>query len=133
MTAPTSVSSARNLFTESKARLSDRIQVNVNSTGSLAKQIVRGSKTNEVILCSCHKIIYFLKSVYFIDEFCFYIPGKYKDYGSLLPFGFSFKINIIEPVYQFLTGGRKLNTITMYLLYGIYMIVIVRLLIFSGS
>lgn len=48
MTAPTSASSARNLFTESKARLSDRIQVNVNSTGSLAKQIVRGSKTNEV-------------------------------------------------------------------------------------
>lgn len=50
MTAPTSASSARNLFTESKARLSDRIQVNVNSTGSVAKQIVRGSKTNEILM-----------------------------------------------------------------------------------
>jgi len=50
MTAPSSASSARNLFTESKARLSDRIQVNVNSTGSLAKQIVRGSKTNETLM-----------------------------------------------------------------------------------
>ncbi|XP_054724643.1 BLOC-1-related complex subunit 7-like [Uloborus diversus] len=50
MSAPTSASSARNLFTESKARLSDRIQVNVNSTGSLAKQIVRGSKSNEILM-----------------------------------------------------------------------------------
>lgn len=48
MTAPTTASSARNLFTESKARLSDRIQVNVNSAGSVAKQVVRGSKSNEV-------------------------------------------------------------------------------------
>ncbi|XP_042901152.1 BLOC-1-related complex subunit 7 isoform X2 [Parasteatoda tepidariorum] len=47
MSAPTSASSARILFSESKARLSDRIQVNVNSTGSLAKQIVKGSKSNE--------------------------------------------------------------------------------------
>lgn len=50
MSTPTSASSARNLFIESKARLSDRIQVNVNSTGSLAKQIVRSSKSNEVII-----------------------------------------------------------------------------------
>ncbi|XP_042901151.1 BLOC-1-related complex subunit 7 isoform X1 [Parasteatoda tepidariorum] len=50
MSAPTSASSARILFSESKARLSDRIQVNVNSTGSLAKQIVKGSKSNETLM-----------------------------------------------------------------------------------
>ncbi|XP_035228305.1 uncharacterized protein LOC118200440, partial [Stegodyphus dumicola] len=50
MSAPTSASSARNLFTESKARLSDRIQVNVIGTGTLAKQIVRGSKSNETLM-----------------------------------------------------------------------------------
>ncbi|KAG8185068.1 hypothetical protein JTE90_017082 [Oedothorax gibbosus] len=50
MSAPTSASSARNLFIESKARLSDRIQVNVNSTGSLAKQIVKSSKSNETLM-----------------------------------------------------------------------------------
>ncbi|KAF8768030.1 BLOC-1-related complex subunit 7-like [Argiope bruennichi] len=50
MSAPTSTSSARNLFIESKARLSDRIQVNVNNTGSIAKQIVRGSKSNETLM-----------------------------------------------------------------------------------
>ncbi|CAN7990359.1 unnamed protein product [Ixodes hexagonus] len=45
-----SVSSARSLFVESKERLCDRIQVNVNSVGSLARQIVKGSKSNETLM-----------------------------------------------------------------------------------
>ncbi|XP_077498484.1 BLOC-1 related complex subunit 7 isoform X2 [Amblyomma americanum] len=45
-----SVSSARSLFVESKERLCDRIQVNVNSVGSLARQIVKGSRTSETLM-----------------------------------------------------------------------------------
>lgn len=45
-----SVSSARSLFVESKERLCDRIQVNVTSVGSLARQIVKGSKSSETLM-----------------------------------------------------------------------------------
>ncbi|XP_064465917.1 uncharacterized protein LOC135377440 [Ornithodoros turicata] len=45
-----SASSARSLFVESKARLSERIQVNINSVGSLARQVVKGSKSNETLM-----------------------------------------------------------------------------------
>lgn len=45
-----SVSSARSLFVESRERLCDRIQVNVNSVGSLARQIVKGSRSSETLL-----------------------------------------------------------------------------------
>lgn len=38
------------LYAESKQRLSDRIQSNVNAVGSIARQIVRGSKSSEVCL-----------------------------------------------------------------------------------
>lgn len=47
--ASASSSSARNLFQESKRRLSDRVQTNVNNIGSLAKQILKGSKSNEML------------------------------------------------------------------------------------
>lgn len=50
MTTVSSASSARNLFVESKARLSERIQVNVNTIGSLTKQIVKGSKSPETLM-----------------------------------------------------------------------------------
>lgn len=43
-----SSSSARSLFADSKMRLADRVQVNVNNIASLTRQIQRGSKTNEV-------------------------------------------------------------------------------------
>lgn len=36
------------LYAESKQRLSDRIQSNVNAVGSIARQVVRGSKSSEV-------------------------------------------------------------------------------------
>lgn len=45
-----SASSARSLFVESKERLCDRIQVNVNSVGSLARQVVKGSKSSETLM-----------------------------------------------------------------------------------
>lgn len=47
--ASASSSSARSLFSDSKMRLADRVQVNVNNIASLARQVVRGSKSNEVI------------------------------------------------------------------------------------
>lgn len=48
MAASATDASARSLFAESKLRLAERIQVNVNNIGSLAKQIQRGSKSNDV-------------------------------------------------------------------------------------
>lgn len=46
--ASASSSSAKNLFSESKRRLADRVSGNVNSAASVARQIVRGSRSNEV-------------------------------------------------------------------------------------
>lgn len=46
--ASASSTSARSLFSESKLRLADRVQVNVNNIASVARQINRGSKANEV-------------------------------------------------------------------------------------
>lgn len=46
--ASASSSSARHLFDDSKKRLCARVGVNVNNLGSVARQVVRGSKTNEV-------------------------------------------------------------------------------------
>lgn len=46
--ASASSTSARSLFVESKTRLADRVQVNINNVASLTRQIQRGSKSNEV-------------------------------------------------------------------------------------
>lgn len=46
--ASASSSSAKNLFHDSKRRLSDRVIGNVNNAASVARQIVRGSRSNEV-------------------------------------------------------------------------------------
>nr|CAI5832836.1 unnamed protein product [Callosobruchus analis] len=48
--ASASSTSARSLFADSKMRLADRVQVNVNNISSLAKQIAKGSKSSEQIL-----------------------------------------------------------------------------------
>lgn len=53
--ASASSSSAKNLFSESKRRLADRVTGNVNSAASVARQIVRGSRSNEV----CYKNDFF--------------------------------------------------------------------------
>ncbi|XP_046684364.1 uncharacterized protein LOC124370109 isoform X2 [Homalodisca vitripennis] len=47
--ASASSTSARSLFGESKSRLADRVQVNVNNIASVARQIQRGSKSSENI------------------------------------------------------------------------------------
>lgn len=47
--ASASSSSAKNLFSESKRRLCDRVTNNVNNAASIGRQIIRGSRSNEVI------------------------------------------------------------------------------------
>lgn len=47
-----SSTSARSLFADSKMRLADRVQVNVNNIASLARQVVRGSKSSEILMHS---------------------------------------------------------------------------------
>ncbi|XP_017774486.1 PREDICTED: uncharacterized protein LOC108561179 [Nicrophorus vespilloides] len=47
-----SSTSARSLFADSKMRLAERVQVNVNYVASLVRQIVRGSKSNEILMHS---------------------------------------------------------------------------------
>lgn len=48
--ASASSTSAKSLFADSKMRLADKVQVNVNNISSLARQIARGSKSSEVII-----------------------------------------------------------------------------------
>ncbi|XP_031776713.1 BLOC-1-related complex subunit 7 [Nasonia vitripennis] len=48
--ASASSTSARSLFVESKIRLADRVQVNINNIASLTRQIQRGSKSNEILM-----------------------------------------------------------------------------------
>ncbi|KAI4498005.1 hypothetical protein M0802_006829 [Mischocyttarus mexicanus] len=48
--ASASSTSARSLFVDSKMRLADRVQVNVNNIASLARQIQRGSKSSEILM-----------------------------------------------------------------------------------
>ncbi|GAB6019851.1 hypothetical protein CHUAL_001390 [Chamberlinius hualienensis] len=50
MAVSASGASARNLFADSKLRLADRIQVNVNNIGSLTKHILKGSKSDEILM-----------------------------------------------------------------------------------
>ncbi|XP_011495931.1 PREDICTED: UPF0693 protein C10orf32 homolog [Ceratosolen solmsi marchali] len=50
-----SSTSARNLFIDSKIRLADRVQVNINNIASLTRQIQRGSKSNEILMKSAKK------------------------------------------------------------------------------
>uniref|UniRef100_T1H0Q3 BLOC-1-related complex subunit 7 n=1 Tax=Megaselia scalaris TaxID=36166 RepID=T1H0Q3_MEGSC len=44
-----SSSSAKHLFADSKNRLAERVNQNVSNIGSVARQIVRGSKSNEIL------------------------------------------------------------------------------------
>ena len=47
--ASASSTSAKNLFQDSKRRLSERVQVNVNNLGSIARQTQRGSRSGEIL------------------------------------------------------------------------------------
>uniref|UniRef100_A0A0A9XL16 BLOC-1-related complex subunit 7 n=1 Tax=Lygus hesperus TaxID=30085 RepID=A0A0A9XL16_LYGHE len=55
--ASASSTSAKSLFAESKTRLADRVQNNVNNIASLTRQIQRGSKTNEIIMTSARNFV----------------------------------------------------------------------------
>lgn len=55
--ASASSSSARFLFSDSKRRLADRVSVNVNNAASVARQIVRGSKSSEVCFPITHSLL----------------------------------------------------------------------------
>ena len=54
--ASASSKSARNLFADSKKRLSDRVQVNVNNVGSIVRQAQRGSKSSEMLTQSAKNL-----------------------------------------------------------------------------
>uniref|UniRef100_A0A182MN62 BLOC-1-related complex subunit 7 n=1 Tax=Anopheles culicifacies TaxID=139723 RepID=A0A182MN62_9DIPT len=56
--ASASSSSAKNLFSDSKRRLADRVAVNVNNASSVARQIVRGSKSNEILMQAAKNFAY---------------------------------------------------------------------------
>jgi hypothetical protein len=47
--ASASSKSAKNLFADSKKRLGERVQVNVNNMGSIVRQVQRGSKSNDIL------------------------------------------------------------------------------------
>ena len=47
--ASASSKSAKNLFADSKKRLGERVQVNVNNMGSIVRQVQRGSKSTEIL------------------------------------------------------------------------------------
>uniref|UniRef100_A0A8D8XMW9 BLOC-1-related complex subunit 7 n=1 Tax=Cacopsylla melanoneura TaxID=428564 RepID=A0A8D8XMW9_9HEMI len=47
--ASASSSSARTLFGESKSRLADRVKVNIENIASVAREINRNSKSNEIL------------------------------------------------------------------------------------
>jgi len=51
--ASASSTSAKNLFQDSKRRLAERVQVNVNNIGSVTRQIQRGSKSHEILMQTC--------------------------------------------------------------------------------
>lgn len=66
--ASASSTSARSLFVESKMRLADRVQVNVNNIASLARQIQRGSKSSEVrTISSLFRSNFYFRVVYHSD------------------------------------------------------------------
>lgn len=48
--ASASSSSAKNLFNDSKRRLADRVVGTVNNVASVGRQIVRGSRSNDVCI-----------------------------------------------------------------------------------
>ena len=47
--ASASSTSAKNLFQDSKRRLSERVQVNVNNIGSVTRQMQRGSRSHDML------------------------------------------------------------------------------------
>lgn len=59
-----SSSSARSLFVESKTRLADRVQINVNNVASVIRQLQRGSRSNEVRINKSFIYILMVRKLY---------------------------------------------------------------------
>ncbi|XP_065202892.1 BLOC-1-related complex subunit 7 [Planococcus citri] len=53
-----STTSARSLFVDSRNRLADRVQVNVNNIASIVRQIQRGSKSHELLMQSASQFVH---------------------------------------------------------------------------
>jgi len=47
--ASASSTSAKNLFQDSKRRLAERVQVNINNVGSVTRQVQRGSRSHDML------------------------------------------------------------------------------------
>ncbi|XP_076068815.1 BLOC-1 related complex subunit 7 [Oratosquilla oratoria] len=50
--ASASSTSAKNLFIDSKMRLAERVQININNMGSICRQINRGSRSADCLVHS---------------------------------------------------------------------------------
>lgn len=60
--ASASSSSAKNLFHDSKRRLADRVAGTVNNVASVGRQVVRGSRSNDVCSLMLFFVFLFLSS-----------------------------------------------------------------------
>ncbi|XP_053639962.2 BLOC-1-related complex subunit 7 isoform X2 [Cherax quadricarinatus] len=54
--ASASSTSAKNLFVDSKNRLAERVQVNVNNMGSICRQVNRGSQSADMLTHSARNM-----------------------------------------------------------------------------
>ena len=54
--ASASSTSAKNLFVDSKTRLAERVQVNVNNMGSICRQVNRGSQSADMLTHSARNM-----------------------------------------------------------------------------
>lgn len=86
--ASASSSSARNLFSDSKSRINQRVQFTVQGLGSLCKYLVKSSKSSEILMQSAKHFsqqeghlesadlvnsLQFLYSIHCLLLFCFRI------------------------------------------------------------
>lgn len=54
--ASASSTSAKNLFVDSKTRVAERVQVNVNNMGSICRQVNRGSQSADMLTHSARNM-----------------------------------------------------------------------------
>lgn len=54
--ASASSTSAKNLFVDSKTRLAERVQVNINNMGSICRQVNRGSQSADMLTHSARNM-----------------------------------------------------------------------------
>ncbi|RXG73680.1 UPF0693 protein C10orf32-like protein [Armadillidium vulgare] len=54
--ASASSTSAKNLFIDSKLRLAERVQVNINNIGSVCRQVLRGSRSADLLSHSARNL-----------------------------------------------------------------------------